>query len=146
MQHWQESHHHSTSYLPFYWSHPRNWDIRSADTLLSVFPFFHAGGLVFLLRFLSTGCSVIFMPSFEINHFLQTIEKFKVIWNPFSVYNWYKGSICTAYVKFRKSIISARCYFDCLLQTFLGHEFTTYTQYGLLFLSVVVQYRDSWLL
>jgi acyl-CoA synthetase (AMP-forming)/AMP-acid ligase II len=48
------------------------------DTLIGVLPFFHIYGMIMMLLSLMRGCTLVTLPRFELEHFLSTLERYKV--------------------------------------------------------------------
>ncbi|CAG0886496.1 unnamed protein product [Cyprideis torosa] len=58
--------------------HPEILGLKADDVALAFLPFFHIFGCVFLLTYLSGGCTQVLMPKFNFGQFLTIIQEFKV--------------------------------------------------------------------
>lgn len=60
-----------------------NLYVHAGDVLLSVLPFFHIYGLLFLLWAIRVGSGTVIMQEFDVVRFVEVIEKYKVTIVPF---------------------------------------------------------------
>ncbi|XP_038217656.1 4-coumarate--CoA ligase 1-like [Zerene cesonia] len=52
--------------------------LNTNDRTLFITPWYHTMGLLGVLRYLQTGCDMVFLPKYETNLYLRTIERYKI--------------------------------------------------------------------
>ncbi|XP_045508244.1 4-coumarate--CoA ligase 1-like isoform X1 [Colias croceus] len=52
--------------------------LNTDDRTLFITPWYHTMGLLGVLRYLQTGCDMVYLPKYETNLYLQTIERYKI--------------------------------------------------------------------
>ncbi len=55
-----------------------DYAVTEDDTLIGVLPFFHIYGMIMMLYSLMRGCTLVALPRFDLEHFLTTLERYKV--------------------------------------------------------------------